>query len=57
MKAGADAEVIQELLGHADLRMTRRACSHLLNATVAKTVKKKLPSFGLERTNVRKLRP
>jgi integrase len=57
LNAGTDVEVIQELLGHADMRMTRRAYAHLLNATVAKQVKKRLPSFGLERTNVRKLRP
>jgi hypothetical protein len=37
--------------------MTRRAYAHLLNVTIARTVKKKLPSFGFERTNVRKLRP
>jgi len=48
--------VIQELPDHADLRMTRRAYAHLLNATIAKTVKKKLPSFGLDLTNHRKSR-
>jgi integrase len=52
---GTDAEIIRELLGHADLRMTLRAYAHLLNRTVAKVVKKKLPSFGLEPSNVRKL--
>jgi integrase len=52
---GTDAEIIRELLGHADLRMTLRAYAHLLNRTVAKVVKKKLPSFGLEPSNVRNL--
>ena len=47
----------QELLGHADMRMTRRVYAHLLNVTIANTVKSKLPSFGHERSNVRKLRP
>jgi len=57
LNAGANAEVIQELLGHADMRMTRRVYAHLLNATIANTVKSKLPSFGHERSNVRRLRP
>ena len=54
---GAEAEVIQELLGHADMRMTRRVYAHLLNRTIARTVKTKLPSFGVEGSNVRKIRP
>jgi len=54
---GAEAEVIQELLGHADMRMTRRVYAHLLNRTIARTVKTKLPSFGVEGSNVRKMRP
>jgi integrase len=48
LNAGANAEVIQELLGHADMRMTRRVYAHLLNVTIANTVKSKLPSFGHE---------
>jgi len=57
LNRGAEAEVIRELLGHADLRMTRRAYAHLMQRTVAKVVKKRLPSFGLEQSNVKKLRP
>jgi integrase len=52
---GTDAEIIKELLGHADLRMTTRAYAHLLNRTVAKVVRKKLPSFGFEAGNIRRL--
>ena len=48
INAGTDAEIIQELLGHSDMRMTRRAYAHLLNATVRKAVEKRLPSFGLD---------
>jgi integrase len=39
------SDAIQELLGHADLRMTRRAYAHLSEATLQKAVRK-LPSFG-----------
>jgi integrase len=53
---GAEAEVIQELLGHADMRMTRRVYAHLLNSTISRTVKNKLPSFGVEGSNVKRLR-
>jgi integrase len=38
------SDAIQELLGHADLRMTRRAYAHLSEATLQKAVRK-LPSF------------
>jgi len=37
--------------------VSRRVYAHLLNVTIANTVKGKLPSFGHERSNVRKLRP
>lgn len=52
LNSGAAADVIQELLGHADLRMTRRAYAHLLNRTKQRAVKKHLPSFGFESDNV-----
>ena len=56
LNSGAPADVIQELLGHADLRMTRRAYAHLLDKTLQKVVKKHLPSFGLEPSTVKPLR-
>jgi integrase len=39
------SDAIQELLGHADLRMTRRAYAHIAEATLQNAVCK-LPSFG-----------
>lgn len=45
INAGAEPAVIQELLGHADLRMTRRTYAHLLQQTVAAQVQR-LPSFS-----------
>jgi integrase-like protein len=51
LNAGANAEVIQELLGHADMRMTRRVYAHLLNVTIANTAKSKLPSCCAGRLN------
>ena len=45
LNSGAPADVIQELLGHADLRMTRRAYAHMLDRTLRRAVTKHLPSF------------
>jgi integrase len=45
INARVSADVIQDLLGHADLRMTRRTYAHLAMATLHKAVRK-LPSFG-----------
>jgi integrase len=45
LNSGAPIEVIQELLGHSDSRMTRRTYAHLLQKTVAENVIKHLPSF------------
>lgn len=45
LNSGAPIETIQEALGHADLRMTRRTYAHLRQETVAKAVETHLPSF------------
>lgn len=45
LNTGVAADHIQELLGHADLRMTRRAYAHMKDKTLEKAVKK-LRSFG-----------
>jgi integrase len=45
LNAGASIVSVQQVLGHADMRMTRRAYAHLLQDTVAEQVQKHLPSF------------
>jgi site-specific recombinase XerD len=45
LNSGAPIETIQQVLGHADMRMTRRTYAHLLQQTVATAVQKHLPSF------------
>jgi len=45
LNSGAPIETIQQVLGHADARMTRRTYAHLLQQTVATAVQKHLPSF------------
>jgi integrase len=44
LNKGVPADHIQELLGHADARMTRRHYAHLIEASLQKSVRK-LPSF------------
>lgn len=47
LNAGAPLEVVQQVLGHADMRMTRRVYAHLLDKTVEQAVQKHLPSFAV----------
>lgn len=54
---GAPLQVIAEVLGHADTRMTHRHYVHLLPSYVADTIRAKLPSFGIEPDNVTPMRP
>ncbi len=46
LNAGAPVHVVQELLGHADVRTTRRAYAHLTAETLKREVDAHLPSFG-----------
>lgn len=48
LSSDAPIETIQQVLGHADMRMTRRTYAHLLQKTVATAVQKHLPSFTSE---------
>ena len=49
---GVPLQVIAEVLGHADTRITSKHYAHLLPSYVADTVRANLPSFGVEAGNV-----
>jgi integrase len=50
---GARLEVIAELLGHADIRITRRHYAHIPRKVVAKTVRRSLPALNLANLELR----
>lgn len=52
---GVPLQVIAEVLGHADTRITQRHYAHLHPSHVAKAVRAALPKFGVPRSNVRPL--
>ena len=45
---GANPQVIQRQLGHADLRMTLKHYAHLMPNYVAYEIRDKLPEFGID---------
>ncbi|MGH8646250.1 MAG: tyrosine-type recombinase/integrase [Gammaproteobacteria bacterium] len=45
---GVSLQVIAEVLGHADTRITSRHYAHLLPSYVVDTIRAHLPSFGIE---------
>ena len=45
---GVPLQVIAEVLGHADTRITSRHYAHLLPSYISDTVRANLPSFGIE---------
>lgn len=53
---GVSLQVIAEAMGHTSTRMTERHYAHMLPSYVAETIRANLPSFGLERDNVRSIR-
>lgn len=52
-RKGVPLQVIAEALGHSDTRVTSRHYAHLCKTYVADTIRASLPSFGIEKSNVR----
>lgn len=53
---GVTLQVVAELLGHADTRITMKHYAHLAPSYVASVLRKNLPAFGLESDNVRPMK-
>lgn len=53
---GVPLQVIAQVLGHSDTRMTEKHYAHLMPSYVADTIRANLPSFGVEKDNVEVLR-
>lgn len=53
---GVPLQVIAEVLGHSDTRITSKHYAHLSPNFVADTIRANLPSFGAEKSNVRILK-
>ena len=55
-RQGTPLQVIAEAMGHADSRMTEKHYAHLHPSFVADTIRANLPEFGIEKTNVVRVR-
>lgn len=53
---GVSLQVISEVMGHSDARMTTKHYAHLQPSYVADTIRANLPSFGIKKDNVRRLK-
>ncbi|HBO85215.1 MAG TPA: hypothetical protein DD641_09700 [Deltaproteobacteria bacterium] len=53
---GVSLQVIAEVLGHSDTRMTIKHYAHLQPSYVADTIRANLPSFGIKKSNLRILK-
>jgi integrase len=54
LNSGAPMEVLKDLLGHADMRMTARVYAHMGNETLQRAVDEHLPSFEPKLTKKRR---
>lgn len=53
---GAPLQAVSVVLGHSDTRMTEKHYAHLAPSFVADVIRASLPSFGLPKSSVRRIR-